>query len=149
MRLGGSNNQLVGTPSSRPESMTHLLHLRYTFSYRTESDMTNFKLCLLRKPLIPREEWGTTDSRGGIGDYRFQGENGGLQIPGGEWRTTDSRGENGGLHIPGGELGFEHEQQCFRIQDIWQELWSRSLNMEDLNGDMQRVSRSSLESSHI
>lgn len=82
MRLGGSNHQLVVTPSSRLKSMTHLLHLRYIFSYRTESDMTNFKRCLLRKPLIPREEWrstdsrrrmGTTHSRGRMGDYKFQG----------------------------------------------------------------------------
>lgn len=92
MRLGGSNHQLVVTPSSRLKSMTHLLHLRYTFSYRTESDITNFKLCLLRKPLIPREEWGTTDSREGMGDYTFQGENRELHFPGKEWGIIYSRG---------------------------------------------------------
>lgn len=109
MRLGGSNHQLVVTPSSRLKSMTHLLHLRYTFSNRTESDITNFKLCLLRKPLIPREEWGTTDSREGMGDYNFQGENGELHFPGKEWGTTHSRGGMEITHFRG-EWGTTHSR---------------------------------------
>lgn len=57
----------------------------------------------------------TTYSKGRMGNYTFQGKNGGLHIPKEEWRTIYSKGrmgdyifqgKNGVLYIPREEWGL-------------------------------------------